>query len=1158
MLKNSGQFSLPETEKQVLDFWKKEDVFKKTLEKNKAGKEFVFYEGPPTANGKPGLHHVLARSFKDVIPRFKTMQGYFVPRKGGWDTHGLPVELEVERQLGLKSKKEIEAYGVAAFNAKCRESVWTYKDEWERLTERMGFWLDMERPYITYKNEYISVVWQILREINKKALLFKGHKVVPWCPRCGTALSSHELALGYRSVKENSVYLKFKLLPGQTIGGFTTDENTYILSWTTTPWTLPGNVALAIGEDIQYKAVQKNGEIYILAFELIGSVIGDVEKNIQDISGKDLVGKKYKPLFEVPGIANDKTYAIYPADFVTTTDGTGVVHTAVMYGEDDYNLGVKVGLPQFHTVTEDGKFIDSIPEVGGLQVKTKESDDKIFDYLKARGSFLAIQEYEHDYPFCWRCNSPLLYFARHSWFIRMSALREKLKSENQKIHWIPEHLQEGRFGEWIKEAKDWAISRDRYWGTPLPIWECKKCKTHTLFSDDDFASAKTSGNTYFLARHGESRSNTEQILASFPEKEPLHLTDHGKELIAASIAQIRDKKIDIIFASDITRTKETAELYAATFGCRVVFDPRLREINFGDLNFHSYAEYTKLFESEEDHFIKNPTNGESRNDVRRRVHEFISTLEKEYAGKNILVVSHEDTLWMLESVMHGWTNKETLTARNTNPRGTLFPLGGVHSVVFSAYPRNEIGERDYHKPYIDAIEFSCHTCGETMTRTPEVLDVWFDSGAMPWAQKEFLFTKGTNQIDTSAFPADYISEGIDQTRGWFYTLLAIGVLLNEGTPYKNVISLGLLLDKNGQKMSKTKGNIVDPWDIMERHGADTTRWFFYTVNSPGEMKKFDEKELVKISRQLFLILFNSFAFFDLYAKKPPFTKPLAATHILDKWILARLSESIESITADLENYEVGAAAKTIQGLVDDVSRWYIRRSRKRLQRPTNEEDYEMCSQVLFTVLQEIAKLLAPFTPFFAEGLYKSLGFSDSVHETLWPKNDFFAGDQKIIPFMEEARVIASAGLAKRAELGIKVRQPLQSIKVKSKTLEGAVEFLEIIKEEINVKEVLFDEALADVIELDVAITPALREEGMLRELIRGMQEARQKKGLKPSEKAPHAVFDLQNNEKIKALIEKNKPFLAASGTAATLVFGDLSDPEAISVKLDDGEVKIRY
>lgn len=1153
MLKNSDQFSLPETERQVLEFWKKENVFKKTLEKNKDKKEFVFYEGPPTANGKPGLHHVLARSFKDVMPRYKTMQGYFVPRKGGWDTHGLPVELEVEKQLGLKSKKEIEEYGIAAFNKKCRESVWTYKDEWERLTERMGFWLDMDDPYITYKNEYISVVWQILKEIHKKDLLFKGHKVVPWCMRCGTALSSHEVALGYKSVKENSVYIKFRLEEGQKIGDFVTDKNTFILSWTTTPWTLPGNVALAVGKNISYEVRKMNEETIILASDLFEKIFPGVGEKITTAKGELLLQLKYTPLFEIPELKTEKSYRVYPADFVTTTDGTGVVHTAVMYGEDDYNLGKEVDLPQFHTVTEDGKFIPHIPEVGGMSVKKQESDAKIIEFLTKNGNFLKVELFEHDYPFCWRCNSPLLYYARNSWFIRMSALREKLKEENKKINWIPEHLREGRFGEWIKEAKDWAISRDRYWGTPLPIWECKKCNKHTVFSDKDFPTSNKSGNTYFLARHGESESNINRTLSCYPEKEPMHLTEKGKERIHTSAEKIKNEGIEIIIASDITRAKETAEIYSKILGCDIIFEPRLREIDAGILNGKSYDEYDALFSSQEEYFTKSVPEGESRNNVRRRVWNLFSEIEKKYTNKKILFVSHEDPLRMLVSVFNGWTNEEAQKNRNLFGERAFFPLGDVREEKFVLGSRDELGIFDFHKPYIDEIEFSCETCGETMTRTTEVLDVWFDSGSMPWAQKEYLFMNGKNEIDKSDFPADYISEGIDQTRGWFYTLLAIGVLLGEGTPYKNVISLGLLLDKNGQKMSKSKGNIVEPWDIMERYGADSVRWFFYTVNPPGEMKKFDEKELVKISRQLFMILYNSFAFYDLYAKKSPYSTPLKPEHVLDKWIMARLNETVESVTADLERYEIGSAAKTIQVLVDDTSRWYIRRSRKRLQRPVSEEDYTTCSQTLFVVLQETAKLLAPFTPFFAEGLYKSLGFSASVHEASWSKKNEIVIDEKIIEYMEEVRLIASAGLAKRAALGIKVRQPLASIKVKSPLLSGkdAIEFLSIIKDEINVKEVLFDTTIEETIQLDTEITPALREEGILREIMRGMQEFRQTEGLTPKDKI---IMYLSARTEIIALIKKEEQKLLQEVNASEFIYEEKNIQALIHIsdKVDSG------
>ncbi|MFA6407512.1 MAG: class I tRNA ligase family protein [Candidatus Paceibacterota bacterium] len=1115
MLKDDKLFSLPDIEERILTFWKKQDVFKQTLEKNKKKstrgkkKKFIFYEGPPTANGRPGIHHVLARSFKDVVPRYKTMQGYEVPRKGGWDTHGLPVEIEVEKALGLKSKKEVEQYGVAAFNAKCKESVWKYKDEWERLTERMGFWLDMEHPYITYENKYMESLWWIFSEIFKKGLLYQGHKVVPWCTRCGTTLSSHELALGYKEVEDTSVYIKFKVKKGEKIGAsFIADNATYILSWTTTPWTLPGNVALAVGEKIEYARVTvgetKKKETYILAESRL-SILEGAHKTEEIIQGKELVGVSYEPLFPiaafVTGTAKNTSYKVYPADFVTTSDGTGVVHTAVMYGEDDYNLGKKVGLPELHTVNEQGKFVEGVPELAGMYVKAKEVEEKIFAALAAKKNLLRTEPYTHEYPFCWRCSSPLLYYARHSWFIKMSLLRDVLTKENKSIHWTPENLKEGRFGEWIREVKDWAISRERYWGTPLPIWECGECKTTTTIgSVEELEKAqKASGNRYIFVRHGGAESNLKNILSSWPETTKSHLTLKGTIQVGKAARKLLNEKIDFIFSSDITRARETAHIISQKLNVPVIYDERLREINVGDMNGLPIKNYTDFFTTPMEKFTKAPFHGETLTELRARMLDFITSIEAKYGKKTILIVGHDDPLWMLESTMQGWLPQESLKVKEERG-GVSIKNAEMREVPFRMIPRDTTGAFDMHKPYIDSVTFKCTKCEGVMKRIPEVADVWFDSGAMPFAQAHYPFEHGKGSKNELDFPADYISEGIDQTRGWFYTLLAISVLLGRTAPYKNVISLGLVLDKNGQKMSKSKGNIVSPWDMIQKYGVDVIRWYFYTVNGPGEAKKFDEAELGKVSRQFFALAYNSFVFFNMYGDPRAVGKSISGTpHILDKWILARLNETILTATEQFEAYEIGNAARAIEAFTDDMSRWYIRRSRRRLQKPESKKELETVSRVYGHVLLEFSKLLAPFSPFFAEALYKSLITKEkaSVHLEDWPLADKKLIDIDLIVAMKEVRILANLGLAKRAEKAIKVRQPLAALKVKSQILKGKDELLEILKDEVNVKEIIFDKTLVDDAELTTEVTQALREEGWLREIVRFVQGLRQDASCSP-------------------------------------------------------------
>jgi isoleucyl-tRNA synthetase len=1106
MLQNLEKFSLPEIEEKVLKFWKTDQIFEKSLEKNAKKKEFVFFEGPPTANGRPGIHHILARIFKDIVLRYKTMSGFYVPRKGGWDTHGLPVELEVEKQLGLKTKKDIEKFGIAEFNRKCRESVWKYKDEWERMTERIGFWLDMKNPYVTYENSYIETLWWIIAEIAKKKLLYKGHKVVPWCSRCGTTLSSHEIALGYKEVEENSVYLKFKLKPGQKIGNyFKTDDKTFILSWTTTPWTLPGNVALAVGKDIDYSIVKNNDDFLIAATHLLVKIFpfqGETGLQGEGFIGRDLVGLEYEPLFDIKPLKTETAYKIYPAKFVTTTDGTGVVHTAVMYGEDDYNLGKEVGLPQFHTVDEQGNFTKDVPELGGLYVKDKATEKKVIDHLKKNNNLLREELYVHEYPFCWRCGTPLLYYARDSWFVGMSKLRGELLKGNEEINWIPESIKEGRFGEWLREVKDWAFSRERYWGTPLPVWQCDKCdELHVVGGVEELEKfQQKTGNRYVIIRHGQAVNNLIHRANSWPEKVKYDLTLLGHIQVEKLAKELQKKyKVDHIYASDFTRTKETEEIIGKLFeGEKVHFDARLREVDVGLFNTRPVNTYNEFYASMIEKFYKRPPEGESLTDIRTRVADFLKELEGKHEGKTIFIITHEYPAWMLEQVMRGWSDGEAVAEKDK--RGEDFIRNAqALEVPFRQVPRDETGLMDLHRPYIDGIVFPCKKCDGEMKRVPEVADVWFDSGSMPFAQHHYPFGK---KLD---FPADYISEAMDQTRGWFYTLLAVATLLGKGVPFKNVISLGLILDKNGQKMSKSKGNVVDPWQMIEKYGVDTIRWYFFTVNPPGEPKKFDEADLGKTLRQFVLLAYNSFVFFNTYGERKSDVadyKP-GRDNVLDRWITTRLDETIVSVTGSLDEYDIGSAAKKIEEFVGDLSRWYIRRSRRRFQKAEDRRDYENASQTLGYILSVLARLLAPFMPFFAEAMHKSLVHHEhaSVHLEDWPKAKETAVDRKLIENMAEVRRLASVALAKRAEKGIKVRQPLNELTIKTDGLEKGL--LDILKDEVNVKKVTVDRKLKSAdgseLELDTNITGELREEGWLREFVRMIQDMRQDAKLQPKD-----------------------------------------------------------
>lgn len=1092
MLKKLKQFNLPEIEEKVLKFWKENDVFKKSLKNREGQKPFRFFEGPPTANGRPGMHHVLGRAFKDIILRYKTMRGYYVPRRAGWDTHGLPVEIEVEKELGIKNKGEIEKFGIAEFNARAKASVWRYKSDWEKLTERVGFWLDFDNPYITYDKNYIESLWQVFARIAEKGFLKKLHKIVPWCPRCQTPLSSHELGQpgAYKKTKDPSVYVKFAL-----------QKKEYLLVWTTTPWTLSANVAIAINPKLTYTKY-KIGDEYLWSHNpppssLVGGKSMEVEV-VEKISGKKLVGLKYRPLFDLPKsykLNTENYYKVLGADFISTEEGTGLVHIAPAFGEDDLKLwrDENFGLNDIPTTVDDAGIVKSgFPGAGKF---IKEADKDIIVDLAKRDLIYFAGIIEHEYPFCWRCSNPLIYFARFSWFIEMSKLRDKLLAANQKINWIPENVKEGRFGEWLKEVKDWAISRNRYWGTPLPIWECAKCENYFVAGSlQDLNKYSFAPNKFFIARHGEADHNINGHIAAGPEKgRPIaKLTKEGIRQIEKTAQELKKEKIDIIYCSPYTRTKQTAKIIAKATGAKVIVEKQLGEINTGVFNGRLVSEYEKFFEKPIDKFFKSPLGGESLSEVKKRMLSISKVINKNHVNKNILIVSHGDPLWMLEGVLKGFSNNEILDF-------PILKVGEWRKLEFNNWPYNQDGKIDLHRPFVDEIYLRCSFCEKgKMERVKEVADVWFDSGAMPFAQWHYPF-ENKEMIDKQLqFPADYISEGMDQTRGWFYTLLAVSTLLDYEVPYKNVISLGLLLDKHGQKMSKSKGNVVDPFEMANKYGADVMRWFFYTINAPGETKKFDEEELKKVLRKLILIIYNSYSFWNGYADKK--VQKIKESSVLDNWITTRMGQLISEVTANLDKYDVEKSGRLIELFVDDLSRWYIRRSRGIFQDVARgnvslKKSWQSASATLASVLRDLSKIMAPFIPFFSEALYQSLdGGKKSVHLEDWPVVDKKAIDEDLLNQMAEIRRLAALALAEREKSEIKVKQPLARLKVKSLKLKDKRELLELLKDEINVKKIVFDNKISGDVELDTKITPELREEGLARELARMIQGLRQDAG----------------------------------------------------------------
>ncbi len=1127
-----------ELEQKLLADWQVKEIFKKTLSKEAPQGDFVFFEGPPTANGRPHMGHVETRVFKDVILRYKTMRGFHVERKAGWDTQGLPVELEVEKKLGLSGKKDIEAYGIAKFNAEAKASVWKYKRLWEKMTDRIGFWIDQKDPYITYSNDYIETLWWIFKQAWDQELLKQDYKVVPYCPRCGTALSSHEVAQGYQSVTEAAVYVKFELVD---------EPGTFVLAWTTTPWTLPGNVALAVDKKIEYfkTGPNKNGERYIVAANLADTVLGKdfihtFEGEGKKFFGAELIGFQYKPLFDfldlreaasttparratppVSGGECPNAYTIIPADFVTTEDGTGVVHTAVMYGEDDFNLGQKLNLPKIHTVDEVGKFNELVKPWAGREVKDAkgETQKEIITWLKDNNKIYKVEEYTHDYPYCWRCQHPLLYYAKTSWFILMSKLRDELIKNNKKVNWYPSHIKDGRFGEWLREVKDWAISRERYWGTPLPIWQCDNvdCKhQECLGSYKELLDRMPSRNRYIFVRHGEATINPGKVLNTTRDRLNVSpLTSLGKKQSEEAAKKIAKLKPDVIFTSQFRRAKETAQVIADATELKTVEDERINEYLIGP----TYEEKTIIeFHDQWGDRIKRineaPAGGETWLELRARLFNFLHEVDAKYEGKTIVVVTHADPIYVLEwamSLQHERTIPDMPYPKNGDPMEFKFP-----AKLFAAD-----GSFDPHRPYIDQAVYPCPKCSQTtpipllgkgggqMKRTPEVADTWFDSGSMPFAQWHYPFENADRIDKGTSYPADYITEAIDQTRGWFYTLLAVGTLLKKDKifkepPFKNVVVLGHIRDKDGKKLSKSLGNYIDPMELIEQKGADAVRFYLFTMNQPGEPKNFDPTGVDEVIKKTFLILMNVVSFWQLTTPAPLLVKegadgvdPDQSIHPLDRWIHSLLNKLVDDVTKRLDAYDITGAGRAISAFVTDLSTWYVRRSRDRMK----GDEAEMTSAVLRHVLLKLSRVMAPFTPFVADHVYQTLGGEgESVHLAEWPK----AGkiDEQLLNDMTVARGIVEEGHRLRAAAKLKVRQPLQQVVTLTKLRPDLVD---IVKEELNVKEVHDAQTMPSGTEwavgmnvaLDTTITDELKEEGLYRDLVREFNALRKAAKLQP-------------------------------------------------------------
>ena len=1024
----SSRVSFPDMEKRILEFWKERDIFRRTETEMEGRPLFMLYEGPPTANGSPGIHHVLARAFKDIIPRYKTMKGYRCVRKGGWDTHGLPVELEVEKELGFSTKRDIEEYGIEKFNQKCRESVFRYVKEWEEMTDRIGFWVDMDDPYVTLDNDYIETGWWILRSLWDKGRLYQDMKGAPHCPRCVTSLSSHEVALGYKeNTPDPSVFVKFRVTgwddTRRAARAFNNSyerltshgEDVYFLAWTTTPWTLPGNTALAVDASAEYSLVQlESGEKLVLASALLSAVVQEPYVLLETFAGRELVALTYEPLYDASryGVEissfqaseDGGTPTLQPADnyqptvidasFVSMSDGSGIVHLAPAFGDEDLQAGRYHGLAFVQQVDLHGTVTGSYPFAGKF---VKDADEDIMADLTERGLLHRREIYRHTYPFCWRCDTPLLYYAKPSWYIRTSAEKDRLISGNQEINWRPDYIKEGRFGEWLRNNVDWAISRERFWGSPIPIWRCDNC-----------------GHTHCVG----------------------------------SVQELQEMAVNMDAGS-----------------------------------------------------------------------------------------------------------AETL---------------------------------DLHRPYVDRVLISCPNCDGTMTRVPEVIDCWFDSGSMPFAQAHYPFD-GEEALQDGRFPADYICEAVDQTRGWFYTLHALSTLITGGPSYKNVICLGLILDAKGRKMSKSTGNVVNPWSVLDKHGADATRWYLYTSAQPGDSRRFSEDLVGDTVRRFLLTLWNVYSFFTTYAavdkfhpdQVPADWKPQSE---LDRWLMSELDILITQVDSNLEQYNPTDAGRRIQEFVDRLSNWYVRRSRRRFWRSEGDSDKLSGYAALYTCLSTLCKLMAPFTPFIADEMYQNLVRSvdadapESVHLAAFPQPSAQGVDQELMDATRLAMRVSSMGRGARSRAGIKVRQPLAGVLVKSGRA-GEEQWLpkveDQILDELNVKQLRHGDAeLADelhrkalaaagdpqdsssashveaivqvdgywaaleggyMVAIDSTITPELASEGLARELIHRIQNLRRSAGLEITDRI---VAYYQGPDVIQDMLEVHEDYVREETLADQVMQGE--------------------
>ncbi len=1161
--------TIKEREQAIIDFWKNNKIFEKTLEQTKNRQEFIFYDGPPFATGEPHYGHILTGVIKDVIPRYKTMRGFFVRRQWGWDCHGLPVENLIESELKLESKKDIQQYGIEKFNKAAESSVLRYEDTWKEFIPRTGRWIDMNNPYRSMDWKYTESVWWAFKRLYQKNLIYEGFKSMHLCPRCETTLSNFEVNQGYKEVTDISVYVKFKL----------TDERepTFFLAWTTTPWTLIANAALAVKSEFNYVKIEIDGQHYILAKDRL-SVISKENKIIEEIKGSQLIGKRYEPPFDYYKNSelknSENAWKVYQADFVTTDDGTGIVHIAPAFGSDDLWLAEKEKLPIIHHVSTDGKIKGEISDFAGLLVKPKNdpqsTDILILKNLATRNLLFGKEKIIHSYPHCWRCDTPLLNYASSSWFVSVTDIKKKLIRENKKINWIPERIREGRFGVWLEGIKDWAISRSRYWGAVIPVWKCQACREiRVIGSISDIKNNSKPRNNYFVMRHGQAENNIRKIISADP-KNPHHLTQLGKEQVNEAGQKLKNKRIDLIIASPFLRTQETAQMVANIIGydrSAILTDNRLSEVRANSFEGKTVGEYHSSFSSDLDYFSTKRLSDENYQDIKSRMAEFIYDIDQRYEKKNILIITHDSPGWLLFAAVAGASPFQSVKMRGTD--SDFIKNGEIKDLQFTPLPHNKYYELDLHKPFIDEIFLNCK-CGQEMKRINEVFDCWFESGSMPYARFHYPFENKDKFSPAHSlfkkqkgFPADFVAEGVDQTRGWFYTLLVLSTALFGESPYKNVIVNGLILSEDGKKMSKRFKNYQDPSVIMDKYGADALR--LYVLSLPvirGEDANFLEKNLDETNKKNILRLRNVLSFYLLYKENNNIhiEGRVTSDNILDRWILARLKELGNNVTKFLDAYILDKAVNEFGGFIDDLSTWYIRRSRGRFKDDSKESQSDKNEAIATTkfVLEELSKYFAPFAPFISEEIFRLVNddkSKESVHLEGWPDNRSLSkSDVELLESMNFLRRIISLALEARSRAGIKTRQPLAEIKIKDLKFKTKWQYLELIKDEINVKKIVFDPLIAEETELSTEITDELRKEGELRDFIRILQDFRKEKNYDISEMI-NLEISASISEDLKNFIIENTDQIKKTAKIGNIYF----DREGVKeINLGDNKFFINF